>query len=81
MGGKYSNQRERFPRPILLIAFTFVHIFHQIVTHLPYNSTEIVRFKNTFKFWGFFDKKDGFQEKNLYFYKIAQRGKLAVECV
>ena len=55
--------------------------FHQqIISNLPYNATEIVRFLKTFKIRGFFDKIDGFfQKKTQYF--IADGGKFTVECV
>ena len=56
IGGKSFTQRERILNSILPIAFTFVHVFHQIVAHLPQKATELVRFLITLKIWAFLKK-------------------------
>ena len=60
-----------FPRrlPIIRVfAFTFFHLFHQFVAHLPFRS----RFFKTLKIWVFFKTYMGFFMKSLNFNKIAK---------
>ena len=63
--------------PILPNAFTFVHLFHQIVAQ---NATERVKFLKTLKIWVFLEKRY-FSWKKTIFYKNVKGGKFAVECV
>ena len=65
MGGKSSAHVERFLNPILPIAFTLAHVFHQIVANLPLNATKIVRLFKTFKTWVFLKNKNVFYSKLL----------------
>ena len=50
MAEKSSYQSDQFFSPILPIAFTFVHVFHQNVIYLLENATEIVKFLEAFAF-------------------------------
>ena len=64
--------------------FTLLNVklfFDQTVANLPYKAPEVLRFLKTFEIWVFFEKKDGFFEKNLNFFEISKGGKIAVECV
>ena len=61
--------------------FLTVQIFClQIIANLPSNATEIISFPKTFKvcFW---KNRWVFSRKNLNFFKMANSGKFAVECV
>ena len=67
--GNYSLNENTF-YPILPIAFTFAHLFYQILTHLPKNATEIAKFLETFRIWNWISKKYGFFfGKNMNFSK------------
>ena len=62
--------------------FWWWNFFHQILSNLPYNATEIVRFLKTFKTSVFFETIDGFfGKKNSNFCKITKGDKFAVECI
>ena len=80
IGENSFSQRERFSYPIVSIAFTFDHVFHQRVAHLPFNATELVRFFKTLKIWIFWENMIFFQKKR-FFFKIAEGAKIPVECV